>query len=209
MARSHIKVRPAGEADVADLAVLWGALKRCGALGHFSAGGDADDEPVRRLLARPDIRILVAFIGERAVGMTVLSTTDVGPLTDLEDRSCVQIDYTIVAEQFRRRGVGRALINAAAAYAEEIGADQVTVSVSPLSREANRFFAQLGLTPLTLRRVAPATALRRRIAILERAASPALGGPRRVLVRTRRPAMRTALRRIAIASPLADQPRDL
>jgi len=110
----------------------------------------------------------------------------------------VQVEYTVVAEGYRRRGVGRALMGAAACYAEDIGADQVTVSVSPMSREANRFYAQLGLTPLSVRRVAPASALRRRIATLEHTPSNPERATRRPL--GTRTAMRTALRRLAMAT---------
>jgi hypothetical protein len=76
-----------------------------------------------------------------------------------------------------------------------------------LSREANRFFAQLGLTPLAVRRVAPAGALRRRIATLEHP----VGATTRPIVRRSigaRTGVRDALRRIAIAGAVAEQPHD-
>jgi len=164
MSRSHITVRAAGASDVADLVVLWGELKRCGALNgrHTAVPDDRTiEERVRRLLRRPSGRILLAFLGDDPVGMAMLTTV---PLGALNEAACVQVEYTVVAEGFRRRGVGRALMGAAACYAEDVGAEQVTVSVSPMSREANRFYAQLGLAPLSVRRVAPASALRRRIA---------------------------------------------
>ena len=117
-------------------------------------------------------------------------------------------DRQLVCDDAQRLGI--ILVERCAAldvdYAEDIGAEQVTVSVSPLSREANRFYAQLGLTPLSVRRVAPAAALRRRLATIDTASSP------HDVVRRRpigtRTGMRAALRRIAIASTVADQPRD-
>jgi GNAT superfamily N-acetyltransferase len=204
--RSHITVRPATESDVADLVQLWAELKRCGALS--SRRGLADDrmidDRVRRLLSRPSGRVLLASLGGEPVGMAMLTTV---PLGALNETACVQVEYTVVAEPFRRRGVGRALMGAAAAYAEEIGAEQITVSVTPMSREANRFYAQLGLTPMSVRRVAPAAALRRRIAMLEHnppgqespVARRPLGG---------RTGMRAALRRMAIASAVAEHSHD-
>jgi GNAT superfamily N-acetyltransferase len=207
--RSHITVRAAGESDVAALVVLWEELKRYGALSTRLAAladGRRIEDRVRRLINRPTSRILVASIGDEPVGMAMLTTV---PLGALNETACVQVEYTIVAEGFRRRGVGRALMGAAACYAEDIGADQVTVSVSPMSREANRFYAQLGLTPLSVRRVAPASALRRRIATLEHTPANPERAPRRPLAsRTTRTTMRTALRRLAIASPVGDQPHD-
>jgi GNAT superfamily N-acetyltransferase len=207
--RSHITVRAAGESDVAALVVLWEELKRYGALNPRLAALTDDrriEDRVRRLISRPTSRILLASIADEPVGMAMLTTV---PLGALNETACVQVEYTVVAEGYRRRGVGRALMGAAACYAEDIGADQVTVSVSPMSREANRFYAQLGLTPLSVRRVAPASALRRRIATLEHAPSNPERAVRRTLgTRTTRTAMRTALRRLAIASPAADQAHD-
>jgi GNAT superfamily N-acetyltransferase len=207
MTRSHISVRAAGEADLADLVLLWGELKRCGALTARLAALTDDrriEERVRRLLRRPSGRILLASVAGGPVGMAMLTTV---PLGALNETPCVQVEYTVVAEAFRRKGVGRALMGAAACYAEEIGAEQVTVSVSPMSREANRFYAQLGLTPLSMRRVAPASALRRRIATLDRnSASHDNTAPRRPM--GTRGGMRAALRRMAIASAVAEQPFD-
>ncbi|HEY0870720.1 MAG TPA: GNAT family N-acetyltransferase [Acidothermaceae bacterium] len=205
MTRSHITVRAAGEPDVAALVVLWEELKRYGGLNPRVAALTDDrkiEERVRRLISRPTSRILLASIADEPVGMAMLTTV---PLGALNETACVQVEYTVVAEGYRRRGVGRALMGAAACYAEDIGADQVTVSVSPMSREANRFFAQLGLTPMSVRRVAPASALRRRIATLEHTPNPERATRRPLGTRT---AVRTALRRLALAAPVADQPHD-
>lgn len=208
MTRSHISVRAAGESDVADLVQLWAELKRCGALSSRLAALSDDRkiaERVGRLLARPSGRILLASIGAKPVGMAMLTTV---PLGAMNDTPCVQVEYTVVAEAFRRRGVGRALMGAAAAYAEEIGAEQITVSVSPMSREANRFYAQLGLAPLAVRRVAPAAALRRRLATIDVASSSRDPMIRRRTGGNTRTGMRAALRRIAITTAAAEQPHD-
>jgi GNAT superfamily N-acetyltransferase len=205
--RSHITVRAAAESDLAEVVVLWSELKHCGALTpRLAALADERhiEDQVRRLIVRPSCQVLLATLSSQVVGMAMVSTV---PLGALSETPCLQVEYTVVKEKFRRRGVGRALMAAAAAYAEEVGADQVTVSVSPLSREANRFFAQLGLTPLAVRRVAPAGALRRRIATLEHpAGSTDHPIPRRPA--GARTGMRAALRRIAIASTVAEQPHD-
>jgi GNAT superfamily N-acetyltransferase len=205
--RSHIAVRAADESDLADLVMLWAELKRCGALSSRLAALTDDrriETRVRRLLNRPGGRILLASVGGVPVGMAMLTVV---PLGALNETPCVQVEYTVVAEQFRRRGIGRALMGAAASYTEEIGAEQITVSVSPMSREANRFYAQLGLTPLSVRRVAPASALRRRIATLDHASS---GHDHPISRRplAARTGMRAALRRMAIASAVADQLHD-
>ena len=223
MTRSHVRVRAADEADVAALAGLWAELRhyearrpRLSLLGEPDFAGG-----VRRLLAQPGARILIAHLAGQPAGMAMLTTMPVSPL---DPSNCVQVEFTVVAEAFRRRGVGRALMAAAAAYAEEIGVDQIAVSAPPASREANRFYAQLGLTPMAVRRVAPAAALRRRLAAIDTAASrlvasgvagsaSAVGRGRRAAPVRRqgsgRSGVRVALRRIAVAPGLAEPPRDL
>ena len=77
----------------------------------------------------------------------------------------VQIDYLYVRAAFHRRGVGKALVTAATAYAEEIGSEHVCVNVLPQVREANRFYAKIGFTPLVVRRVASVATLRRSLGL--------------------------------------------
>jgi ribosomal protein S18 acetylase RimI-like enzyme len=219
--RSHVVVRAAEQADVVALAGLWAELRRYESLyPRLTTLGEPDfSRGVQRLLAQPGARILFAHLGDAPAGMAMVTTVPLGPL---DATRAVQVEFTIVAEAFRRRGVGRALMSAAAAYAEEIGVEHVTVSAPPTSREANRFYAQLGLTPMAVRRVASAGVLRRRLAAIDvtaaRLAAPGLGGSvagrrdaSRVLVRrpTRaRPGVRAALRRIAVTPGLAEPHHD-
>ena len=52
-----------------------------------------------------------------------------------------------VFPEFRRHGVGRALMEAAVAFAEELGIAHVATAVVAGSRDANRFMARLALGP--------------------------------------------------------------
>jgi hypothetical protein len=49
-------------------------------------------------------------------------------------------------------------------YADDIGADQISVAVDPTLRDTSRFFARLGLRPLTMVRSSSSAVLRRRLA---------------------------------------------
>jgi ribosomal protein S18 acetylase RimI-like enzyme len=111
------------------------------------------------LLADERHRVLLA---EDEAG-TVLGAAVVGadPLSGLLDPPSVYLSHLLVAAEHRKRGAGRALVAAAAAFAEEVGVDSVVVGVSPSGRDANRFFARLGFAPLVIRRIAPVAALRR------------------------------------------------
>jgi predicted GNAT family acetyltransferase len=87
----------------------------------------------------------------------------VAPANALVDIPAVHMSHAVVGDRHKRRGAGRALVCAAAAYAEQRGIEQLVVSVHPGSRDANRFFARLGSPPLAVRRTAPVAAVRRRL----------------------------------------------
>ena len=106
--------------------------------------------------------VLVAESGTEAVGMAVLTPA---PLTSLTDLPALRMDYVLVARRVRRRGVGRGLVAAAAAHAEESGVDHLAVAVVPADRESNRFYARLGFAPLVVRRSSPVGALRRKLGV--------------------------------------------
>ena len=75
--------------------------------------------------------------------------------------------------------------SAATAYAEEIGSEHVAVNVLPQVREANRFYAKIGFTPLVVRRVASVATLRRSLGL-----EPADHGRRAGMLARRRSALR-------------------
>ena len=52
-----------------------------------------------------------------------------------------------VVTDHRRRGVGKALVEAAVTWAEELGIGHVATAAASGSREANRFMARLALGP--------------------------------------------------------------
>jgi GNAT superfamily N-acetyltransferase len=118
-----------------------------------------EDSPAEGKGASPDA--LDAEPAEHLVGMAVLA---VDPLNALTDASAVHLQHMVVREGARRRGVGRALVSAAVAHAEEVGSEHVVVSVFPSLREVNRFYARLGFGPIVIRRMATVASLRRKLA---------------------------------------------
>lgn len=112
-------------------------------------------------------RHLVVVVGEHdeePLGMAMLTVATANALLDID---AVHMSHAVVADRHKKRGAGKALVAAATAFAEERGIDQLVVSVSPGSRDANRFFARLGFAPLAVRRTAPVAAVRRRLAQAE------------------------------------------
>ena len=68
-----------------------------------------------------------------------------------------------VFAQYRRRGVGRTLMEAAVAFAEENGVLHVTTAVPATARDANRFMARIALAPAATFRIAPTSVVRSRL----------------------------------------------
>ena len=167
MARHTLRVRPAVEADLPALLALADELRDqlLAGDGHRSRGVDSTSARYLEALGDRRRHLVVVVDGpadaEEVLGMALLT---VAPANALLDHLAVHMNHAVVADRHRRRGAGRALVAAAAAFAEERGVDQLVVSVHPGSREANRFFARLGFAPLTVRRSAPVAAVRRKLA---------------------------------------------
>ena len=118
----------------------------------------------------PERHLVLAVHGregeaEEVLGMALFTVASANALLDIP---AVHVSHAVVPDRHRRRGAGKALVAAAASYAEERGIEQLVVSVHPTSRDAARFFARLGFAPLAVRRTAPVAVVRRRLGGAER-----------------------------------------
>jgi len=167
MARLLVQVRDAKPEDIDALLVFAEQVLDSGDVNARSpmarlaegAMGHQLRERYARLLADCEHRVVLAESdGGTTVGVAVFSLDIISALLTVP---VVYVSHVIVPGLERDRAVGRAIIDAAATFAEEIGAEHVIVGLSPGGRESNRFFARLGFTPLTMRRIASVPALRR------------------------------------------------
>lgn len=117
-------------------------------------------EVLTAALEDPAQRLFVADQDGQTVGAALLQ---IGLAGMALEAPVVLVRLLAVRAGHRRRGVGRALLAAAARWAEESGLDAVAVSAPPGSRELNRYYARLGFAPVAVRRVAPVALLRRRL----------------------------------------------
>ena len=188
MSRTRVRVRTATPDDVEALVRLAGDARDLGPVrGRAAArrGPDRARVQCEALLAHPGHRVVVAVDeADAVIGAAVLAAESVGGLLDPPS---VYVSHLLVGPEHRKRGAGRALVAAAAAYAEEIGVDSVVVGVAPTGRDANRFFARLGFAPMVMRRIAPVAALRRSLANADPAtdALPGRSGLARAIPRNR------------------------
>ncbi|QBX56861.1 GNAT family N-acetyltransferase [Nocardioides seonyuensis] len=157
MSRSPVTVRAAEPRDVAALREVWqDALRRTTA--------DEQRADVAKVLAEVvgagDKMIAVAEYDGVVAGAVFLEATTLTPL-NLEQSVLAVSPH--VLPQFRRKGVGSALFEAAVRFAEQRGIPHVTTAATAESRDANRFMARLSLSPQATLRVGATSAVRARL----------------------------------------------
>jgi ribosomal protein S18 acetylase RimI-like enzyme len=196
VSRFRVRVRTASSDDVDELVALVGSMTDLGLVrGRRVARSWPDGFRIQceRVLADPEHRVVVAVDETSAVvGAAVFAADTAGGLLDPPS---VYVSHLLVAPAHRKRGAGRALVSAAAGYAEELGVDSVVVAVAPTTRDANRFFARLGFAPQVIRRIAPVAGLRRALASADPMGEPTLPAGRSALARALPRTPRSRLRR--------------
>lgn len=163
MPRKPVLTRTASLADVPGLAALWRELRQVGGRAERAVNPVAVPDIEERLASTiedPHCRIVVACDDGQAAGMAVLRVTRPDPLSDSQ---VVQVVHVIVADGKRRRGVGHALVAAAADFADDRQVEHLTAGMYPSLRDASRFYARLGFAPVLVQRVAPVAVVRRRL----------------------------------------------
>lgn len=177
MSWSPVRVRPVTLVDLPVLLELGDELREQvlpleRSRGTSMAGRAALIERYSDAIADPDRHLVLAVGGkdggpEEPLGMALLTVASANALLDIP---AVHVSHAVVSDRHRKRGAGKALVAAAASFAEERGIEQLVVSVHPGSRDAARFFARLGFAPLAVRRTAPVAVVRRRLSLGERTA---------------------------------------
>jgi GNAT superfamily N-acetyltransferase len=143
---------------------MWDEMREMGSRIERVIPPSAEQGVLERLEAvtqDPRSRVLVATVDDEVAGMALFTVTAYAPLFD---QRAVHAHYLHVRDGFRRMGVGKALLAAAVAMADESGAEHVVTSVLPQMRDTQRFYARLGFSPVVVRRSVPVNALRRRLA---------------------------------------------
>ncbi|WP_230685150.1 GNAT family N-acetyltransferase [Cellulomonas sp. JZ18] len=115
-------------------------------------------------------RVLVAVCDGAPAGLLLCRLVGPGPFTDAV---VLGLEAVFVRRGLRRRGIGHALLQAAATWAEESGASDVYAAPLPGARGVQRFLARLGFAPAAAHRHVTTAALRRRLT--QDAGGPAVG----------------------------------
>jgi GNAT superfamily N-acetyltransferase len=160
-----VSTREATKDDLDALTALWSELRQVGGRAERAVNPVAVADITDRLLEALEThscRILLATVDGEAAGMAVLRVIRPDPLSTSR---IAQVTHFVVARGKRRLGVGRALLAAAAEFAEDQQVEHVGVGVYPSLRDASRFYARLGFAPVLVQRAVPVPILRRRLGL--------------------------------------------
>ena len=185
MNRTLVSLRDAVASDAAFLVDLWAdSIRRADRTEQV-----ADLEAVIKTAATsPEQRLLIADYDGHRAGAVFLRIGTVSPL-NLEPTVWILSPH--VAPDFQRKGVGRALMEAAVGYAEDNGVAHLLSPATAGSRDGNRFLARLGLGQHAQVRMAPTHTVRAKLNA-QRPASQRIGGQRSARVLAVRRSMRRA-----------------
>lgn len=184
MSRTPVTLRAATPEDAAALAEVWSdVIRRVGPEDQMADMAAV----IAAATDSPDQRIVVAEYDGRLAGAVHLERTT---MTAVNLEPVVRALSPHVLPQFRRHGIGTALMDAAVAWAEELGVAHVASGAVAGSRDANRFMARIALGPYAVLRVAPTHAVRSRLAAHLRPAVAAGNGRQLTQVLAARRSMR-------------------
>jgi ribosomal protein S18 acetylase RimI-like enzyme len=142
-------LRAAAPADAARVNTLWQELERM----HAALQPDFFRPPrppgmstldLARLLQDPHRLLAVAEIAGEVAGLVHAQIYDTPPQPLLTPRRRAHVDTLIVDAAYRRRGLGRALVEQASAWAKHRGAAEVLLTLWSGNRDAQGFYAALG-----------------------------------------------------------------
>lgn len=97
-----------------------------------------------KLLASPNEIALIAEVGDRPAGICMATIKEPPAAPFLHPVKAAHIGDLYVAEEYRRAGVGRALIESVKRAAREKGAGRITLMVWPFNSDALHFYEKLG-----------------------------------------------------------------
>ncbi len=170
MSRSWVTTRPVVPEDAAFLHELWSASVR---RGETAEQRRDIEQVIADTAVDPTLSIVVAEYDGRPAGAAYLRRATFSPV-NLEP--VLQVLLPTVLPDLQRHGVGRALMEAALAYADEHGITQLGTAATAGSREDNRFMARLGFGPFANYRIAPVSLLRHRVEASRPGTARATGG---------------------------------
>ena len=154
---TSLTIRPAELADAPALETLFEALDEHHRLAlpdifHPPRAERREQSWLAQRITGPDSAILVASgLDRRIIGLAVLVTRSVAATVVRDARRFVEIDELIVAAELRGLGVGRRLIEAARAWAQDRDIPGLEICAWSFNLETIEFYRGIGFQPTVLR----------------------------------------------------------
>jgi GNAT superfamily N-acetyltransferase len=141
------------------------------------------ERSILRFETDPSERLLVALVDGHAVGVAHLRRA---PLSPIHTDDAVHVGYLHVLSNYRRRGIGRQLLEAAADWADEKDSQHIVASVGARNRDANRYLARLGMGQVAVLRASTVVSLRGKLGNSAKTLASHVVATRRLSRRARR-----------------------
>jgi GNAT superfamily N-acetyltransferase len=190
--RNAISLRDANPADAEVLVAMWRANDHGRSAPDLDPSVESAARAIGHVALDPEQRLVLAEIDGEVVGVAFLVRA---PLSPIHEETVVRVGHMFVTEDARRHGVGRALLAAATAWADEKQTAHVMVNAPAAAREANRFLARLGLASIATVRAAAVPTLQERLAARDTGAADGPVVVERLRTLRRRQASARATRR--------------
>jgi GNAT superfamily N-acetyltransferase len=164
LSRCPVQVRDAAPDDAGALLEIWADFSRRTYSERFPVASPEFETAtaVARIAADPDQRLIVGVLDGEVVGAVHLLRS---PMAPIYSEQAIHVTHLHVLDEYRRHGVGHALIEATVTWAEEKDTGHVLAAASVNSRDANRFMARLGLSQVAIVRGATVAALRSKLPV--------------------------------------------
>jgi len=106
----------------------------------FRADPDKQQRGLRLLLEQPTTRLIVAELDGNVIGMCSVQTM----ISTAEGNTSGLIEDVVVRHEYRSRGIGRCLLDAAIAWAEQQGMARIQLLADQRNTPALQFYDRLG-----------------------------------------------------------------
>jgi GNAT superfamily N-acetyltransferase len=98
-------------------------------------------ERIQQLTARGKTAIIIALVEEEPIGLTEVHETDT-----LLSGKRAELGALVVADGYRRQGIGGRLVRAAMDWSRENGYTKLRVGTNVIRHDAHAFYEKLGFT---------------------------------------------------------------
>ncbi len=160
MVRGAIIVRDAVPEDAQALLDIWRDFNS-DPQGRLGCDVQEVEAAVARLETEPSERLVVALADDHPIGVAHLRRAALSPI---HGEDAIHVGYLHVLSGHRRRGVGKALLETAADWAEEKDTKKVVAVIGVNLRDANRFLTRLGMSQVAVVRATTVGSLRAKLA---------------------------------------------